>query len=366
MKPPLRPLAADPHSCGVDQHDVARRVALLGDDRRPQPGVAAADDAQVADLGAHERGVGVGLVDVVVPVRVLVGVGDRVEVDAGRSRLGSMDMVLTWTGGPPGVGGVRPECTVGTAMDLGIAGRTSGGRSGVERARARSRRGRWRTRASRWRSAVAIVAASRRRRRRSDTAAIAARRRRRRRRTARRRSSPAATEALGGVDILVHQRRWSAGRQLRVDADVDAYPAALELNLMSVVAMCKAAVPAMQAQRWGRVVAITSLSVRQPMAQPDPVEHRPGRCDGVPQDARARGRRRRGDRQQRAARPAPDAAPSPQVYGDALPDRPLGDPADFGQVVAFLCSEQARFTPACSCTSTAATTPVCCRQLVVA
>jgi 3-oxoacyl-[acyl-carrier protein] reductase len=46
---------------------------------------------------------------------------------------------------------------------------------------------------------------------------------------------------------------------------VDVYAAALELNLLSVVAMCKAAVPAMQAQRWGRVVAITSFSVRQPM-----------------------------------------------------------------------------------------------------
>ena len=33
-----------------------------------------------------------------------------------------------------------------------------------------------------------------------------------------------------------------------------------------------------------------------------------------------------------------------EIYRDGLPDRPLGDPADFGQVVAFLCSEQARFT----------------------
>ena len=66
---------------GVDQHDVARRVALLGDDGRPQPGVAAADDAQVAGLGAHQRRVAVGLVGVVVPVRVGVGVGDCVEVE---------------------------------------------------------------------------------------------------------------------------------------------------------------------------------------------------------------------------------------------------------------------------------------------
>ena len=46
---------------------------------------------------------------------------------------------------------------------------------------------------------------------------------------------------------------------------VDAYPAALDLNLMSIVGMCKAAVPDMQARGWGRVVAITSFSVRQPV-----------------------------------------------------------------------------------------------------
>ena len=65
----------------VDQDDIAGWVALLGDDRGPQPGVAAADDAEVAADRAHERGVGVGLVDVLVPVRIRVGVGDRVEVE---------------------------------------------------------------------------------------------------------------------------------------------------------------------------------------------------------------------------------------------------------------------------------------------
>ena len=65
---------------GVDQHDVARRIALLGDDRRPQPRVAAADHAQVAALVAHEGRVGLRLVDVVEPVGEQVGVGERVEV----------------------------------------------------------------------------------------------------------------------------------------------------------------------------------------------------------------------------------------------------------------------------------------------
>ena len=76
----------------------------------------------------------------------------------------------------------------------------------------------------------------------------------------------AATEALGGVDILVPNAGGPPGGNF-AQTPVDAYPAALDLNLMSVVAMCKAAVPPMQAQGWGRVVAITSISVRQPMAQ---------------------------------------------------------------------------------------------------
>ena len=46
---------------------------------------------------------------------------------------------------------------------------------------------------------------------------------------------------------------------------LDAYLPALELNLLSTVAMCEAAVPAMCERGWGRVVAITSMSVRQPI-----------------------------------------------------------------------------------------------------
>ena len=73
-----------------------------------------------------------------------------------------------------------------------------------------------------------------------------------------------ATEALGGLDILVTN---AGGPPLGTFATtkVDDYPSALELNLLSVVAMCHAAIPGMQAQGWGRVVAITSISVRQPI-----------------------------------------------------------------------------------------------------
>ena len=152
----------------------------------------------------------------------------------------------------------------------------------------------------------------------------------------------AANEALGGVDILVTNAGGPPGGNF-AQTPVDAYPAALDLNLMSVVAMCKAAVPAMQSQRWGRVVAITSLSVRQPMAQLIlsntaragataflKTLAREVAADGVTVNSAQPGLHLT-DRLQ-------------EIYVDGLPDRPLGDPADFGQIVAFLCSEQARFT----------------------
>jgi len=65
----------------LDEDDVAARVALLGDDGGPQAVVTAANDAQVADLTAYQRGIAIGFVGVVVPVRVRICIGYRVEVE---------------------------------------------------------------------------------------------------------------------------------------------------------------------------------------------------------------------------------------------------------------------------------------------
>jgi 3-oxoacyl-[acyl-carrier protein] reductase len=154
----------------------------------------------------------------------------------------------------------------------------------------------------------------------------------------------AATEALGGLDILVTNAGGPPPGTF-ASTPVDAYPGALDLNLMSVVGMCKAAVPAMQAQRWGRVVAITSVSVRQPIAELIlsntaragvtgflKTLAREVAADGVTVNSVQPGLHRH--------RPG-DVALRRATHADL---GPLGDPADFGQVVAFLCSEQARFT----------------------
>ena len=100
-----------------------------------------------------------------------------------------------------------------------------------------------------------------------------------------------ATDVLGGgIDILVPNAGGPPAGDFE-STDVDAYGVALDLNLVSIVAMCKAAVPAMQQRGWGRVVAITSLSVRQPV--PDLILSNTARAggDGLLEDRGTRGRR---------------------------------------------------------------------------
>jgi 3-oxoacyl-[acyl-carrier protein] reductase len=157
----------------------------------------------------------------------------------------------------------------------------------------------------------------------------------------------AARDALGGVDILV----TNAGGPPRggfADTPLEAYLPALQLNLLSVVAMCRAAVPGMQAAGWGRVVGITSIAVRQPI-------------DALILSNTARAGAT-GFLKTLATEVAPDGVTVNTVqpgyhatarlregFADidalarAIPVRAVGDPDDFGQVVAFLCSERAKF-----------------------
>src|ERR1700712_3163625 len=75
----------------------------------------------------------------------------------------------------------------------------------------------------------------------------------------------AAVDALGGIDILIPNAGGPPPGTF-ASTPVELYQTGLDLNLLSIVGMCKAAIPAMQARRWGRVVAITSVAVRQPIA----------------------------------------------------------------------------------------------------
>lgn len=75
----------------------------------------------------------------------------------------------------------------------------------------------------------------------------------------------AARDALGGVDIVVANAGGPPAGNFET-ATIEQYAEAFDLNCRSTIAMCQAAVPAMREQRWGRVLAITSIAVRQPIA----------------------------------------------------------------------------------------------------
>lgn len=157
-----------------------------------------------------------------------------------------------------------------------------------------------------------------------------------------------ARDRLGGIDILVANAGGPPAGTF-ASTSMDAYRSALDLNLLSTVAMCQEAVPAMQAARWGRVVAITSIGARQPIGRL--VASSTARAgltaflkvlateaapDGVTVNSVQPGMHAT----DRLGHLTPEDLTG--LRAD-IPCGELGDPDDFGSVVAFLCSEHARF-----------------------
>jgi len=157
-----------------------------------------------------------------------------------------------------------------------------------------------------------------------------------------------ATDTLGGLDILVTNAGGPPPGTF-ASTDYGRYPQALEVNLLSVVAMCQAAVPGMQAQNFGRVVAITSVSVRQPIA--NLILSNTARA-GVTGFLKTLAREVAADGVTvNSVQPGSHSTDRLlAVFGDAvdeqvrrIPALQLGRPEDFGRVVAFLCSDHSRF-----------------------
>jgi len=152
----------------------------------------------------------------------------------------------------------------------------------------------------------------------------------------------AAAEALGASpDILVTNAGGPPSGTF-ASTPLEAYEPALALNLLSVVAMCQTAVPSMQEQGWGRVVAITSVSVKQPIGtlilSNTARAGATGFLKTLATEVAATGVT------VNSVLPGLHATDRlKQLYGGDTGGARLGDPGDFGKVVAFLCSEQARF-----------------------
>ncbi len=147
----------------------------------------------------------------------------------------------------------------------------------------------------------------------------------------------AAARQFGQLDILVANAGGPPpGRALEIGEE--ALSAALNANLRASVRLVGACVPHMRRRGWGRICCISSYSIKQALA------------------ALALSNTARAGLWAWAKTAAADLAPEGITLNLACPgphatDRmlelggggPMGDPSDFGKVVAFLCSEPAAF-----------------------
>ena len=141
---------------------------------------------------------------------------------------------------------------------------------------------------------------------------------------------------------------------------IEQFLPAVELSMMSSIRLTYAAVPAMIKKGWGRIVYITSVSVKQPI--PFILLSNTARAGlagfmktvareiahtGVTVNAVLPGThdtdRVRQTAHTRAATEGMSFEEALRAQGSNNPMRVLGDAGDFGAVVAFLCSQQARF-----------------------
>lgn len=152
----------------------------------------------------------------------------------------------------------------------------------------------------------------------------------------------------GGIDIVIANAGGPPVATFTTGT-IEAFEPALRQNLLATVALCYATVPSMRERRWGRVVAITSIGVRQPIA--NLILSNTARtgltaflktlaneviADGVTVNS-LQPNFHLTDRLR-------------SLYGDALdthaeraPAKRFGSPDDFGRIAAFLCSESANY-----------------------
>lgn len=168
----------------------------------------------------------------------------------------------------------------------------------------------------------------------------------------------ACVRAFGGVDILVNN---SGGPRPGTFKNLDdvAWSSAADVTLLNVVRMIRAAEPYMRRAKWGRIVNVTSISAKEPIAglllsnayraavhgmaktlsrelAPDILVNNvcPGlhRTDRLEHLAEVRAKDWSCSKDEAFARMAGN-----------IPLGRLGDPAELAAAAAFLCSERAGF-----------------------
>lgn len=172
----------------------------------------------------------------------------------------------------------------------------------------------------------------------------------------------AVLAVAGDIDILVNN---AAGPPPGTWAEAGPEPIrkAVEANLIAPVALMQACLPGMMSRGWGRVVNITSTSVKAPIAELALSNTaRTGLTGWVAGTARAVARqgvtinnllpgshatdRIRALDRARAAADGITEAEAAARGAARIPAGRYGDPAEFGAACAFLCSAQAAYITA--------------------
>jgi 3-oxoacyl-[acyl-carrier protein] reductase len=151
----------------------------------------------------------------------------------------------------------------------------------------------------------------------------------------------AAVEYFGRLDVVVANAGGPPpGGAL--DVSDEALRAAMESNFLASVRLARAAIPHMRERHWGRVCCISSYTIVQ--AAPVLALSNTARSalwawvKTAAHDLAAEGAAITVN----VVCPGLHATERMQALGGSG-GAPMGDPADFGRVVAFLCSEPARF-----------------------
>ena len=166
-------------------------------------------------------------------------------------------------------------------------------------------------------------------------------------------------ERWGGVDIAVANAGGPPGTRYETTS-AEQVERAVELNLMSTVRLAQEVTPHMQQKRWGRFIALTSVSVKQPL--PGLILSNTARAAvvgwvktmatelapfGITCNVVAPGYMRTGRVEDLAAeRAEAEERPREQILaeiGANIPAGRMGNPDELAAMVAFLASERASY-----------------------
>jgi 3-oxoacyl-[acyl-carrier protein] reductase len=164
---------------------------------------------------------------------------------------------------------------------------------------------------------------------------------------------------FGRIDVCVANAGGPPAKNF-LSISPDEWRKAVDLNFLSVVHLAKAAIPYMQRHRWGRIITITSVTVKQPVAElimsnavraavvglVKSLSNEFGK-DGILVNNVAPGYTSTERLQELAGVRALAAGTTPQqIYADwsaEIPLRRLGKPGEIADVIVWLASERAAY-----------------------